>query len=143
MEKKISILLVLLILLNCCTKIPREISIDNGQESVKIKIEIADDEPEIMKGLMFRKSMEWNSGMLFIFKDEDYKTFWMKNTLIPLDMVFIDKDFKIVDIKYALPCTQDPCKLYPSLKPAQYVLELNGNFTLINNIREGAKIKIS
>ena len=66
----------------------------------------------------------------------------MKNTLIPLDMIFISKESEIVDIKYAVPCREDPCAKYSPAKPAKYVLEVNGNFTIKNSIKIGDKIVI-
>ena len=81
--------------------------------------------------------------MLFIFDDGKNQTFWMKNTLIPLDIIFIGKDMKIVDIRYATPCNEYPCKLYQSSKPAKYVLEVNGNFTIKNNIKVDDKITLN
>jgi len=116
-----------------------EIYIGSGKNLIRIKAEIADDNNERIKGLMFREKLDENSGMLFVFENEKNQTFWMKNTLIPLDMIFIGKDSRIVDIKYAVPCKEDPCALYKSLKPAQFVLEVNGNFSSKNNIKIGDK----
>ncbi len=120
-----------------------EISIDNGKELIKINIEIADDNEERAKGLMFREHLNENDGMLFVFDDENYQTFWMKNTLIALDIVFIGKDFKIVDIKYAVPCREEPCALYKSSGPAKYVLEVGVNFTAKNKIKIGDEVIIN
>ena len=130
----------LLIFLISCTRNFNEVFIDNGKKVTKISVEIADDNEERMKGLMFRERLDENSGMLFIFHKEEYQKFWMKNTLIPLDMIFIDKNFKIVDIKNAVPCKKEPCILYGSLQPAEYVLEVNSNFTSENGIRLGDRI---
>ena len=136
----------LLIFLISCGKNPDKnfevISIDNGKELIKINAEIADDEQEQMKGLMFREKLNGNEGMLFVFENEGYQTFWMKNTLIPLDMLFIDKNFEIVDIKNAVPCKEEPCALYKSSKPAKYVLEVNGNFTIRNNVKISDKMTL-
>lgn len=120
-----------------------EVWIDNGKNIVKISVEIADDNEETAKGLMYRKKLEENSGMLFIFGNEEYQTFWMKNTVIPLDIIFIDKNSKIVDIKNAVPCKKEPCALYKSSMPAKYVLEVNGNFSINNNIKTGDKLIIN
>src|SRR5918998_1318617 len=99
-------------------------------------IEIADDTPEQERGLMFRKSLGPNSGMLFVYDDLAHRSFWMKNTYIPLDMIFLDNDLKIIDIKKDVqPCLQeDPCPSYPSAGPAKYVLEVNAGFTDQNSI---------
>ena len=144
--KKIFAIFLLIFLIGC-TKISGKdygkILINNGKEIIKINIEIADDSDEMAKGLMFRESLDGNSGMLFVFDGEDYRTFWMKNTLIPLDMVFIDKNLRIVGITYAIPCEQEPCSLYKSSKPAQYVLEVNSNFTPKKNIKKGDDVIVS
>ena len=120
-----------------------EIYIDNGKELIKINVEIADDDEERAKGLMFRGYLDEDDGMLFVFDDEDYQTFWMKNTLISLDIIFIDNNFKIVDIKHAVPCREEPCALYKSSKPAKYVLEVNADFTAKNGISIGNKIVLN
>jgi len=92
----------------------------------KIIIEISKTPEEMQRGLMFRENLCPNCGMLFIFEEENFHGFWMKNTLIPLDMIFIDSDLNIVDILYAEPCTEDPCKSYTPKKKILYVLETNG-----------------
>ena len=137
--KKIFVMFLLIFFVSCTNDF-HQIYIDNGKKLIKINIEIADDNEERVKGLMFREKLDENFGMLFIFDNEEYQTFWMKNTLIPLDMIFIDKNFKIIDIKDAVPCKEEPCALYKSSKPAKYVLEVNGNFTMKNNIKMGDKI---
>ena len=138
---------ILLIFLISCARIPGKnlsvIFIDNGKNPIKINAEIADDNEERTRGLMFRKILDENSGMLFVFDDEDFQTFWMKNTLIPLDIIFIDKNFRIVDIKNAAPCEKDPCSMYQSSMPAKYVLEVNSRFSDKNNIRVQNIIKIN
>ena len=107
-------------------------------------IEIADDTPEQERGLMFRKSLGPNSGMLFVYDDLAYRSFWMKNTFIPLDMIFLDNDLKIIDIKKDVqPCLQeDPCPSYSSTWPAKYVLEVNAGFTDQNSIQVGDGLEI-
>ncbi|MDP3916745.1 MAG: DUF192 domain-containing protein [Nanoarchaeota archaeon] len=94
-------------------------------EDKKIHVEIADEYSEMTTGLMNRDNLCDNCGMLFVFPEEMAQNFWMKNTLIPLDMVFIDADFKIVDVLKADPCSEDPCKQYIPQANAKYVLEVN------------------
>src|SRR3989338_9812338 len=144
--KKIFVILLVIFLIGCARKIDNsfnEISIDNGKNLIKINVEVADDDNEKITGLMFREKLEENSGMLFVFDSENYQTFWMKNTLIPLDIIFIGKDFKIIDIKTAVQCKKDPCALYRPSEPAKYVLEVNGNFTIENDIGIGDKIALN
>lgn len=104
--------------------------------TVLVYVEIADDKQEQVQGLMFRENLDWNSGMFFVFDSERPRSFWMKNTLIPLDMLFIDKNLRIVDIKEnAVPCIEETCLIYISEKPAKYVLEVNSGFVMKNNIK--------
>ena len=141
-----SIIFLLFFLSNCANisgKNLKEISIFNGRNWIKVNVEIADDNMERARGLMFREKLDENYGMFFVFEDEENQTFWMKNTLIPLDIIFIDKDMKIVDVKFAFPCQKNPCDLYISSKPSKYVLEVNGNFTIKNNIKIGDSIVLN
>ncbi|HLC60033.1 MAG TPA: DUF192 domain-containing protein [Candidatus Nanoarchaeia archaeon] len=139
----ISCVIFIIIFLTSCKQISNQVLIDNRKQLIKVNVEIADDNNERMIGLMFRENLDENSGMLFVFDDEVNQTFWMKNTMISLDMIFISKDMKIVDIKYATPCEEDPCRLYKSSKPAKYVLEVNGNFTIENKIKIDDKITLN
>ena len=107
----------------------------------KLSIKIAKTSEEKAKGLMFVESMPENQGMLFVFDDEDKRTFWMKNTLIPLDMLWIDKNKQIVDIITAQPCKQDPCPTYSSDQKAKYILELNADYCEQDNIQKGDKVE--
>lgn len=142
---KICMIFLLIFLTDCVQNSDKNFSkvlIDNGHADVVVDAEIADDNNERAKGLMFVESLGENAGMLFVFEREDFQTFWMKNTLIPLDMIFIDEELNIVDIKNALPCAKDPCQLYKPDAPAKYVLEVNGNFTKKNGIRPGNRVRI-
>lgn len=107
------------------------------------RVAIADNDQERSTGLMFVERMDDDSGMLFIFEEESIRTFWMKNTKIALDMIFIDSDGKIVSIqKKAQPCASDPCAVYPSAGPAMYVLEINGGLADKKNINAGDTVLI-
>src|SRR3989338_1452356 len=88
-----------------------------SSESLVIRAEIADTDEEMAQGLMFRTSLGKNYGMLFIYQSASAVNFWMKNTLIPLDVVFISEDFTVVKIHHAVPCTKEPCQLYNSGQP--------------------------
>jgi uncharacterized membrane protein (UPF0127 family) len=90
------------------------------------KVEIADAPQKQALGLMFRDSMPADRGMLFIFPNEAPRSFWMKNTRIPLDIMYFDKNLKLVSLSADTPpCRIRRCPSYPSLAPAKYVLELN------------------
>lgn len=88
-------------------------------------VELAKTQEEITRGLMLRKDLEQDRGMLFIFKEEGEHAFWMKNTLIPLDIIWINQDKEVVFIKKDFqPCAEDNCESVKSDKKAKYVLEV-------------------
>lgn len=106
-----------------------------------ITAEIAKTEKEITKGLSGRKSLAKDKGMLFVFPDIGLYTFWMKDTLIPLDIIWILDD-EIVDIKTLQPETPDSIPTYASPNEVNYVLEVNAGFAKENNVKIGDKVKI-
>lgn len=122
------------------------ITSEHHSKVIPVYVDVADDPQEHEKGLMYRKSMDQNSGMLFIFGGANNDlSFWMKNTYIPLDMIFIGSDLRIVDIKEAVqPCLQqqEPCPSYLSRQPAKYVLEVNAGFVQENKIKIGDRSEI-
>lgn len=111
----------------------------NGEVTRTIDIEIADTPYEWETGLMYRESMEDNQGMLFIYPNEAPRSFYMKNTYIPLDIIFMSKDTTVVSIKEnAIPRDETPI---PSNAPARFILEINGGNSAEWNIDEGDKMK--
>ena len=102
------------------------ISTSSGEE-VEVRVEIADDNAERSKGLMHRTSLGEERGMLFVFNQEAILSFWMKNTLIPLSVAYIDSEGVIVDIQRMEPLDDEPPN-YTSAEPAQYALEVNQGF---------------
>ncbi len=101
-------------------------------------VEIANTEEARVRGLMYRESIPDNYGMLFVFDEEDIRSFWMKNTFIYLDIICLDKSKQIVDMFTNVPpCKTEPCKNYISSKPAKYVLELKGNRVKDLNLKKG------
>lgn len=117
--------LLCVLMLTACT------ACASGGPSVEIggkrfSVEIADTQQKQALGLMFRDQMPADQGMLFIFPAEAPRSFWMKNTRIPLDIMYFDKDLKLVSISADTPpCRVKRCPSYPSIAPAKYVLELN------------------
>lgn len=104
----------------------------------KIDIEAADNDDELEQGLMFRKTMDEGKGMLFIFSEEEVQSFWMKNTLISLDLFFVNSQKEIIKVtKKTTPLSETPveCEI-----PVLYVVEVNAGFADRYNIKEGDKI---
>jgi len=100
-------------------------------------VELAKTPAEQAKGLSNRTSIDQSNGMLFIFQKADIYSFWMKDTLIPLDMIWIN-DNKIVYIeRSAQPCFETSCPIFNPNQTANYVLEINGNLASEYNISEG------
>lgn len=112
-----------------------------GKEIV-IPVEIA-NKPELWSfGLMYREDIPWEYGMLFVFPSDEFGGFWMKNTLIPLDIAFIDSSKTIFNIQRMVPCTDDNCPIYYSPKPYRYALEVKAGFFEKFGFREGSKIQL-
>ncbi|HAJ57827.1 MAG TPA: hypothetical protein DCL35_08745 [Candidatus Omnitrophica bacterium] len=105
-------------------------------------IELAHTEQQRQKGLMFRPSLPEDRGMLFIFPRDDIWGFWMKNTLISLDIIWIDKNRRVVDmVEGAMPFTgENPPTFRPVLR-SRYVLEANSGFVKTNGIKIGDKAR--
>lgn len=111
------------------------ISKDNNETLTVIDIEIADTDQKTMQGLMYRSSMPQNAGMLFLMPREDIQGFWMRNTYIPLDMIFVNSNKQIVTIHAnTTPMNESS---YISTAPALYVVEVNAGYCNKNNIKEG------
>jgi uncharacterized membrane protein (UPF0127 family) len=97
--------------------------------NTEIRAEIADNIIKRTKGLMFRKSLPENEGMLFVFNEEEYHSFWMMNMSFPIDIIWINQEKKVIDIvENAQPCKLS-CSTYKPKEKAMYVLEVNANFT--------------
>ena len=106
-------------------------------------IELAMTKKQRAKGLMFRESLNHNHGMLFVFDDEGIQRVWMKNTLMPLDVVFMSIDKKVVSIfKHLQPCARDECIIYSAEKQAKYMLELNAGEIDKRNIVMGQVLNL-
>ncbi len=105
---------------------------------IEIQVEIADDADERQRGLMYRESLDENQGMLFVYPEQRTLGFWMKNTLIPLDIAYIDREGRIVDIQQMEPQTTET---HNSAAPAMYALEMNQGWFEANGIRVGDLIE--
>ncbi|WP_370391949.1 DUF192 domain-containing protein [uncultured Winogradskyella sp.] len=110
----------------------------NDSIIAQLDIEIADNEYETQTGLMYRTELKENHGMLFIFPDVSFRSFYMKNTKIPLDIIYIDENMNVVSIqKNAQPFDETSL---PSEAPAKYVLEVNAGLSDLWQLQKGDKI---
>ena len=91
-------------------------------ESLPLTVETASTQEQHRRGLMFRTSAE--PGMLFVFAEAEPLSFWMKNTLVPLDILYFGADGSFISAAIMEPCREDPCPGYPSAGPARYALEV-------------------
>ena len=106
-------------------------------------VEIAAEGPSRARGLMAREHLAADRGMLFIFPEQRPLAFWMKNTLIPLDIIYLDSAFRVVDMALqARPCTVPRCPTYPSRAPAQYALEINAGLARRHGLKIGDVIEV-
>lgn len=105
-------------------------------------VELADDDAERARGLMFRDAMADDRGMLFIHDAQEPQAYWMKNTRIALDILYFDNDRKLVSQQRDVPpCSLgDACPSYPSNAPARYVLELNAGQAEKLKLQDGATL---
>ncbi|HEY1034166.1 MAG TPA: DUF192 domain-containing protein [Pseudoxanthomonas sp.] len=107
-------------------------------------VEIADDDTERARGLMFRDTLADGTGMLFIHEAEEPQAYWMKNTRIPLDILYFDAGRKLVTQQRNVPpCSAgDACPSYPSDQPARFVLELNAGEAERLKLEDGAELTL-
>jgi len=105
----------------------------------KIRVEVARTEEEKSQGLMFRDKLAPDEGMLFIYEREDFLSFWMKNTPLPLSIAFLDQRGKIVDIQDMEPFN---LRTHTSARPALFALEMNQGWFRRNGIRVGDVVKM-
>jgi len=112
------------------------------QDKGSVSVEVANTPEERALGLMHRPTLEEGRGMLFVFDTEEKFSFWMKNTLIPLDIIYLSKDLRVVDIIAGIPCVEDPCESYTPKEKALYVLEVNQGYVVEQGIIVGDKVKL-
>ena len=119
-----------------------------GAPTVELKgnrfvVEIADQPEEQVRGLMFRRELPADHGMLFVYPVADRQSFWMKNCYLPLDILYFDDQARLINAHYGVPvCRGDPCPLYWSEAPARYVLELNAGVGRALGLEPGDKLTL-
>ncbi|MBD3270108.1 DUF192 domain-containing protein [Candidatus Peregrinibacteria bacterium] len=120
----------------------RLLILDHQENSIEFNVEVAETPLERQQGLMFREKLPADEGMLFIFQSSGEVNFWMKNTLIPLDIIYINSAKEIVHIaKNAIPCEEEPCPLYSSNGDTQFVLEINAGLSDQLGIEIGDRVE--
>jgi uncharacterized membrane protein (UPF0127 family) len=135
------LLLVLAVLSNvsACQAQPRVKILTKGSGEVAFLVEVADTAGKRQMGLQYRQALADDRGMIFLFPTESLQTFWMKNTPISLDMIFINRDRKIVGIvERTVPFSLDARSVS---KPSQYVLEINGGLARRYGIQTGDSVR--
>jgi uncharacterized membrane protein (UPF0127 family) len=144
-KKSRYILTVILLILSACGQQPVDgektqptpyVEFLLSPRSVVFQIEIAKTKKQRAQGLMFRRSLPKNVGMLFIYKHSGNRSFWMKNTFIPLDLIFFDEKFNVVGIvENATPHSEENIS---TSSPSKYILEINGGLAKFHGIELGS-----
>ena len=107
-----------------------------------VHVEVAADDELRAQGLMYRDQLRPGTGMLFLFAEDAEHAFWMKNTLIPLDIIWIDADQRVVAVKYNVPpCKVENCPSYPPGVQSRYVLEVAGGVAQAHGIKPGDQLR--
>lgn len=104
---------------------------------VRLEVEVADTPETRTRGLMFRENLPENGGMLFVFPESRRRSFWMKNTLVPLSIAYIREDWVILEIYEMEP---QSLEAVPSRNPARYALEVNQGFFAEHGIEPGSRV---
>lgn len=106
-------------------------------------VEIAATDAARERGLMYRTHLAAGHGMLFVYPNAQLRYFWMKHTLIPLDILFFDAQRRLINVSADTPpCKTDPCQTYASAAPAKYVLELNAGVVASFGLKSGESFAI-
>lgn len=112
-----------------------------GDTLTTIEVAVADDDQERSQGLMDVHNLPKSKGMLFIFEENAPRSFWMANTPLPLDIMFVNEDYEIIRIHHSTqPYSNENIE---SEKPARYVIETNAGFSISHDIQEGMKVNLS
>jgi uncharacterized membrane protein (UPF0127 family) len=107
-----------------------------------VEVELASNDETRAQGLMYRDRLRPGTGMLFFFPQDGHYPFWMKNTLIPLDMIWVDSTQRVAHVKVSVPpCKADPCPSYPPNVNARYVLEVAGGVAAEHGLKAGDQLR--
>jgi uncharacterized membrane protein (UPF0127 family) len=123
----------------CAASSGPRVILESGGKSHLVQVEIADTDAKRERGLMFRKDLPEGRGMLFLFDEEGEHSFWMKDTLIPLDLIFVDSSGRVTGvISRARPLTLEP----RSGGPSRMVLEVPGGWAAAHGVRAGDRMRV-
>ena len=141
-SKRLGLLLICLLLAGCAGREPAAVfSTPAGPK--RVLLELATTEAERNRGLMFRTRLDQDRGMLFVFEEADRPAFWMKNTFLSLDILFLSREGIVVDLFEELPpCPMEPCPRYAPRLPSRYVLEVPGGFVAQHAVRKGDRVRL-
>jgi uncharacterized membrane protein (UPF0127 family) len=117
-----------------------DVTFNTGQIKIgphALKVEVAASEPQLQQGLMYREKLGKNDGMVFVFGEVGYHSMWMKNTLIPLSVAFVDEKGEILNILDMAPQTLDS---HTAAGPARYAIETNKGWFAEKKIKAGDKV---
>lgn len=135
-----SVVFLFVVLSACAPDSPAVVVHPENGAPVTVRVEVADTDETRQLGLMYRNELPASAGMLFVFPGERPRSFWMKNTPLPLDIVYIGADLRIVHIaERTTPYSTAPL---PSLRPAKFVLEVNAGFCAEREIRVGDRVEL-
>lgn len=136
----IAFVLVSAALLTACGPKTLTLSSYDGTKTAVVTVDIADSPAEREKGLMGREDLKADTGMLFVFKNPQMLLFWMKNTKVPLDIIFFDSDGEFINGLSMEPCTSVPCPTYKSAALSLYALEVPNGYREVHGIGTGWKL---
>ena len=133
---------MLILVLALAAGVPPSAPVCIMPEGTRVQLELALSDEEKQLGLMFRDVLPADHGMLFIFDADGPLDFWMKNTFLPLDFVWVSAAGEVVDVRAGVPpCRSDPCATYGSDRPARAVLEVNAGFAAAHSVRPGVQLR--
>jgi uncharacterized membrane protein (UPF0127 family) len=119
-------------------------TVEMGNQGFILSVEVASTEKQRSIGLMYRDHLDLNKGMLFVFEHPAIQRVWMKNTLIPLDVLFVSAQGKIISIHKGLqPCVKKSCEIYDSMGIAKYMLEVNAGVVKKEKLKVGMTVILS
>jgi uncharacterized membrane protein (UPF0127 family) len=122
-----------------CPKPPRTVSFD-PRGTTKLHVEVADTPASRARGLMGRRRLPEDRGMLFVFSEPSTAAFWMKDTSIPLSVAFFDEHRRIIDVLAMRPCRRGPCRRYRASVPYVGAIEANRGYFVRNGIGPGDRV---